>query len=44
MKTSDLINNQLVHGFEAADRFVSGAVEKELDKIAVVGFRHEPAT
>jgi hypothetical protein len=44
MKTSDLINNQLVHGFKTADGFVSGLVEKEFDKIAVVGLSHENAT
>ena len=44
MEKLALIHNQLVHGFEATDGFVPGPVEKELDKIAVVGFRHESAT
>ena len=44
MENPELIHNQLVHGFKAADGFVPGPVKKEFDKIAVVGFRHESAT
>jgi len=39
-----LINNQLIHGFEATDRLVFGVIEEEPNEVAVVGFRYKIAT